>query len=57
MPLDSAGDYNSFKHLYKYDKPDFSVFTIMDIPGEQSPHLKAVIYNGLEGEDSTVCRG
>ncbi|KAL2697490.1 hypothetical protein AAEP93_011394 [Penicillium crustosum] len=54
MPLDSAGDYNSFKHLYKYDKPDFSVFTIMDIPGEQSPHLKAVIYNGLEGEDSTI---
>lgn len=29
----------------------------MDIPERESPHMKAVIYSGLEGEDSIVCRG
>ncbi|KAJ5966733.1 hypothetical protein N7501_002981 [Penicillium viridicatum] len=53
----SVGDYNPFKHLYKYDKPEFGVFKTMDIPGKESPHMKAVIYHGLEGEDSIVCRG
>lgn len=24
---------------------------------KESPHMKAVIYHGLEGEDSTLCRG
>ncbi|KAF4772108.1 hypothetical protein HAV15_004959 [Penicillium sp. str.  len=53
-PLDSVGDYNPFKHLYKYNKPDFGVFKIMDIPGEQSPHMKAVTYHDLDGEDSII---
>ncbi|KGO75994.1 hypothetical protein PITC_011510 [Penicillium italicum] len=53
----SVCDYNPFKGLYKYDKPDFGVFMIMDLPGKDFPHMKAVIYHGLEGDDSTLCRG
>lgn len=55
--LDSVCNYTPFKPLYKYDKPDFGVFKIMDIPEDQFPHMKAVIYHGLEGEDRTLCRG
>lgn len=33
------------------------MFRIIDIPDKKSPHIKAVIYHGLEGEDSTLCRG
>lgn len=55
--LDSICDYNPFKHLYKYDKPDFGVFRTMDVPGEEFPHVKAVIYHGLEAEGKKLCRG
>ncbi|CAI7592320.1 unnamed protein product [Penicillium glandicola] len=49
--------YTPFKELYKYDKPDFGVFNIMDIPTAEFPHMKAVTWNGLEGEDSELGRG
>ncbi|KAJ6127810.1 hypothetical protein N7471_009027 [Penicillium samsonianum] len=53
----SICDYNPFKHLYKYDKPDFGVFRTMDVPGEEFPHMKAVIYHGSETEGRRLCRG
>jgi hypothetical protein len=57
MLLGSVCEYNPFKSLYRYDKPDFGVFGIRDVAGPAFPHMKAVIWNSLETEGSKVCRG
>ncbi|OQE13260.1 hypothetical protein PENFLA_c051G01848 [Penicillium flavigenum] len=47
-------EYNPFKSLYKYDKPDFGVFGIRDVAGPAFPNMKAVTWNSLETESSKL---
>ena len=60
--VDSPGQYNAYKSLYFHGSPSlgpsptFGAFKIIDSPGKEYPHLKAVIYTDMEADDKTCFR-
>ncbi|KAI2679753.1 hypothetical protein CBS147355_4235 [Penicillium roqueforti] len=60
--LIDPGQYNAYKSLYFHGSPSlgpsptFGAFKIIDSPGKEYPHLKAVIYTDMEADDKTCFR-
>ncbi|KAE8147975.1 hypothetical protein BDV25DRAFT_159179 [Aspergillus avenaceus] len=46
-----------FRNLDEYEHPEFGVTSAIGVRNFSHPHVKAMIYNGLEGRDGQLLRG